>query len=117
MQDELIAYGLAVTRGGRFYHLMAAEQDKGRAVSETANLFKTRYTEKIVTIGIGDAENDFPMLKVVDIPVLIPKTDGSYADFELPGLHRAPFPGSKGWGAAVLAVLNEQYELSGIYKA
>ena len=107
LQDEVTDYGLTVTRGGRFYHLMSAKQDKGRAVEETAHLFQTQNPENLVTVGLGDAENDFPMLKVVDIPVLIPKPDGSCASMELPGLRKAPFPGSKGWGAVITAILKE----------
>jgi len=107
LQDEVSDFGLTVTRGGRFYHLMSAEQDKGRAVAETVHLFQAQNPENLVTVGLGDAENDFSMLKVVDIPVLIPKPDGSCAHLELPGLRQAPFPGSNGWGAAVTAILKE----------
>lgn len=107
LQDEVSNYGLTVTRGGRFYHLLSADQDKGRAVTKTIHLFQTQRPENITTVGLGDAENDYPMLKVVDIPVLIPKPNGSYESMDLPGLRKAPFPGSKGWGSVVAAILNE----------
>lgn len=100
------AHGLKITRGGRFFHLIAAAQDKGRAVAETRHLFEKDSHDKIVTVGLGDAENDFSMLKSVDIPVIVPKPDGSYEDPGLAGLHRAPYPGSRGWGAAVSAILD-----------
>ena len=41
-----------------------------------------------MSIGIGDSENDLPMLKPVDIPVLIPHSDGVSIDPRLPGLER-----------------------------
>jgi mannosyl-3-phosphoglycerate phosphatase len=107
LEKDAAAHGLKITRGGRFYHLMAAEQDKGRAVLETLALFQAGRSGKIVSVGLGDAENDFPMLKKVDTPVLIPKPDGSYENLNLSGLRKAPYPGSKGWGAAVMAILDD----------
>jgi mannosyl-3-phosphoglycerate phosphatase len=107
LQNEVFDYGLRVTRGGRFYHLMSAEQDKGRAVEKTVHLFQAQNLEKLITVGLGDAENDYSMLEVVDIPVLIPKPDGCYEKMDLPGLLRAPSPGSRGWGSVVKAILNE----------
>lgn len=107
LKEEVAEYDLTVTRGGRFYHLLAAGQDKGRAVADTIQLFEQECPNKFVTVGLGDAENDYPMLRVVDIPVLIPKVDGSYEKMDLPGLRKAPYPGSKGWGASVTAILDE----------
>jgi len=107
LEKDVADYGLAVTRGGRFYHLMAAGQDKGKAVIETTRLFQDGCRNKIVTIGLGDARNDYPMLKVVDIRVLIPKPDGCYENMDLRGLRKAPYPGSKGWGAAMSAILDD----------
>jgi mannosyl-3-phosphoglycerate phosphatase len=86
---------------------MAAGQDKGLAVEKTSRLFQAGFPDKIVTVGLGDAENDYPMLKVVDIRVLIPKPDGSYENINLRGLRKAPYPGSKGWGAAILEILDD----------
>jgi len=112
LKEELAEHGLTVTRGGRFYHLMSAGQDKGLAVAETARLFQADCHGKIVTVGLGDAENDFAMLKVVDIPVLVPKPDGKYANLKLPGMRKAPYPGSRGWGAAMTKILDD-FQLAG----
>jgi len=113
LNEDISDHGLKITRGGRFFHLMAAEQDKGQAVSETLNLFQAGSSDKIISIGLGDAENDFSMLKAVDIPVLIPKPDGSFENLHLPGLRKPPYPGSKGWGSAIMAILDE-YKLAKI---
>lgn len=107
LKEEVADHGLTVTRGGRFYHLMAAGQDKGLAVAQTTRLFQAGFPDKIVTVGLGDAENDYPMLKVVDIRVLIPKPDGSYENMDLPQLRKPAYPGSKGWGAAILEILDD----------
>ena len=106
LAKEAAVHGLKITRGGRFFHLIGADQNKGLAVAETLKLFQAGCSERVLTVGLGDAENDFPMLKAVDIPVLIPKPDGSFENLTLPGLQKAPYPGSRGWGAAVMAIMD-----------
>ena len=52
---------------------MGIEQDKGVAVRTVIDVFKSNSVKELTTIGIGDSENDLPMLEQVDIPVLIPR--------------------------------------------
>ena len=104
---EAAKAGLALTRGGRFYHLMGAAQDKGRAVAAVVEIFAANGCSHLRTIGLGDSANDLPLLAAVDIPVLIPHQDGGFETIELPGLRRAPAPGSKGWGAIMTLILDE----------
>ncbi|MGW8161715.1 MAG: HAD-IIB family hydrolase, partial [Desulfobulbales bacterium] len=94
LKEEVASHGLTITRGGRFYHLMGADQDKGRAVKETTRLFQAGCDNDLITVGLGDAQNDYPMLRVVDIPVLVPRPDGTYDSMKIPGLRKAPFAGS-----------------------
>lgn len=68
---------LNVTKGGRYYHLMG-NNNKGEAVKILSQLYKKKFGD-IYTVGIGDSENDFAMLDVVDSPYLVMKKDGSYA--------------------------------------
>ena len=98
---------LKVTQGGRFYHLIGMEQDKGVAVRMVMDIFKINSGEELRTIGLGDSENDLPMLKQVDIPVLIPRPGKGHLDIRLPGLVWAREQGSKGWNETVERLLNE----------
>ncbi|RPI89619.1 MAG: HAD-IIB family hydrolase [Spirochaetales bacterium] len=76
--------GLGLTRGGRFYHFGAAEVDKGRAVRRICETFIPAAGDaEIVTTGIGDSENDLPMLHAVKRPVLVRKPDGSVVGAEI----------------------------------
>lgn len=100
-------HGLKITRGGRFYHLIGAGQDKGVAVRTTREIFARYLGGSLMAIGIGDSENDLPMLKQVDIPVLIPRSDGVSLDPRLPGLVIAGQPGCRGWSAALERILDE----------
>lgn len=99
--------GLAVTSGGRFYHLIRAGQDKGKAVRVTAKILRQKTRSRLKTIGLGDAENDLSMLRAVDIPVLIRRPNGSYTEASLPGLIRSSQTGSRGWNEVVGRLLDE----------
>jgi mannosyl-3-phosphoglycerate phosphatase len=101
------AHGLQITRGGRFHHLIGIRQDKGAAVRIAAGIFSKNAGAPVTTIGLGDSANDLPMLACVDIPVVIPRPDGSLLNIDRPGVRTAPAPGSAGWAAALLPILKE----------
>ena len=73
--DSIRKKGLNVTQG-RIYHLLG-QSDKGKAVRILTDLYRQKCGS-VKTIGIGDSPNDMPMLKVVDVPVIVQKPDGTY---------------------------------------
>jgi len=96
--------GLKVTRGGCFYHLIG-DNDKGKAVQILKKLYETEG-QVLVSVGLGDSPNDFPMLENVEIPVLVKKKDGQYARWTTEKkVILAPDVGPKGWNRAVLNIL------------
>ena len=101
--------GLCCTRGGRFYHLMGAN-DKGvasRRLIEWYRRLAHNDGRTLVTIGLGDSLNDLPMLAVVDYPVLVQKPNGSYdPEVQLPRLIRANGAGPSGWNRCVIDLLS-----------
>ena len=94
--------GLAWMHGGRFYSVTGGN-DKGEACQILLELLRKKFTE-IRTIGIGDSANDLPMLKTVDIPVLVQKEGRYWEDMELPGLVKVKGVGPQGWRRAILSV-------------
>jgi mannosyl-3-phosphoglycerate phosphatase len=95
---------LPVTQGGRFFHLTAS--DKGRAVSMLMALFR-RSHPGAVSVGIGDAFNDLPLLEAVDIPVLVRDPDGGYdPSIAVAGLRYADGIGPAGWNAAIARLVD-----------
>ncbi len=102
------ARGLQCTRGGRFYHLMGAN-DKGIASQRLIGWYRHLAEDdgqELITIGIGDSLNDLPMLSVVDYPVLVQKPDRSYdPDVQLPHLIRAEGVGPVGWNRSLMDLL------------
>lgn len=99
--------GMAVTKGGRFYHLIGKDQDKGRAVCMVRDIFQQHTGAKLIAVGLGDSENDRSFLEQVDIPVLIPHPERGYLDMDRPGLLRAKTPGSRGWNDVMEGLLDE----------
>lgn len=93
-----------VTRGGRFFHL--ASSDKGRAVSAVMGLMR-RLRGDFVSVGIGNAPNDIPMLQAVDIPIMLgTRGDGLGLDDGLRRLRQIDEAGPEGWKFAVTALLD-----------
>jgi mannosyl-3-phosphoglycerate phosphatase len=90
--NHLKEQGFKTAKGGRYFHVMG-NYDKGRAVRLLTHLFEKEFKD-IFTIGLGDSENDFPMLENVDSPYLVMKKDRSYASSEYT---LAGDVGPKGW--------------------
>jgi mannosyl-3-phosphoglycerate phosphatase len=105
--------GLAITEGGRFFHLNG-KNNKGQAVQKLISFYK-RLNGNIVSVALGDSPNDFPMLECVDYPVLV----RSKRDFEglkkrIPRLVVTSEMGPKGWNKALLDILNEKQEADNV---
>jgi mannosyl-3-phosphoglycerate phosphatase len=62
------------------------------------NLFARKFGD-ICTIGLGDSENDFPMLEKVDRAYLVMKPNGKYASQKY---ENAKGIGPEGWNTTVL---------------
>jgi mannosyl-3-phosphoglycerate phosphatase len=103
--QEAEARGLQVVCGGRFYHLVGGN-DKGRAVRALRSYYEVSRGP-VRTVGLGDSANDEPMLRAVDIPILVRRPDGSYLEaVHLPELIIAPHAGPEGWRDAILGILD-----------
>jgi mannosyl-3-phosphoglycerate phosphatase len=97
---------LRVEQGGRFFHLAGAN-DKGKALSLLTKIYRKKM-KSLKTIALGDSQNDLPMLKAVDFPVLLPKPDGDHDSLiKLDNLILASGAGPAGWNAAVLKLLDD----------
>lgn len=92
--------GMTVIRGGRFYHLVGG-CDKGKAVRILMDLFRGKCGD-VISMGIGDSENDIGLFQAVDMPFLVQRPDATYS----PGIpavaaERVAAPGPAGWRLAI----------------
>jgi mannosyl-3-phosphoglycerate phosphatase len=93
------------SRGGRLYHVMGGG-GKGKAVQILDGLYRRLWGE-VRTIGLGNGENDSPMLSQVDLPILVQKTDLTWEDINLPGLRRVRGVGPEGWSKAIVEIFGD----------
>jgi mannosyl-3-phosphoglycerate phosphatase len=98
--------GLNIVKGGRFHLLITKRQDKSSAIKHFIKYYKKNREEDLKTIALGDSANDLSMLQSVDTPILIPHPDGSYMSCDIKGLIRTPYPGPRGWNAALKEYFN-----------
>jgi mannosyl-3-phosphoglycerate phosphatase len=104
--EEAGVRGFQVISGGRFHHLVGGS-DKGLAIRALRSLYEVSRGH-VRTVGLGDSANDEPMLRAVDIPILVLKPDGSrFEALDLPGLIIAPYSGPEGWREVVLMLLRQ----------
>ncbi|MCK4384809.1 MAG: HAD-IIB family hydrolase [candidate division Zixibacteria bacterium] len=115
IEREFKKKGLNLTKGGRFYHL-TGQNNKGKAVRLLSRMYKQNWNtgfvaqnSSLLTVGIGDSLNDLPMLKAVDIPVLVKQKDNTY-DKEISKrlkVQKARGIGPSGWNKAVLDLVRK----------
>jgi mannosyl-3-phosphoglycerate phosphatase len=102
--------GMQATRGSRFFHIHG-NSDKGVAVRKLTAWFRRAGGKDVLTVGLGDSPNDIPLLRAVDLPVLVARPGGRY-DREtieaVPGIRRAGGIGPNGWNRAVWKFLTSQ---------
>ncbi len=91
---------------GVFFHI-TGENDKGKAVKILASLYRKLYGN-IVAAALGDSPNDREMLRAVDLPIAVRKTDGSHDNrLKVRGLSRTKGIGPEGWNQAVTQLLEQ----------
>jgi mannosyl-3-phosphoglycerate phosphatase len=70
LRAEIRRQGFHVTRGSRFFHILG-NNDKGAAVHRLMTWFQKAVGTEVRSVGLGDSPNDIPMLRAVDVPVLV----------------------------------------------
>jgi mannosyl-3-phosphoglycerate phosphatase len=101
--------GLRCTRGGRYHHLTGCS-DKGRAVRALKALYQ-KAGHRVLAIGLGEGLNDLPMLREMDVPIVVPNpAAGGTARLlrKIPTAQLAPAPGPLGWNLAVTLAMRSE---------
>lgn len=106
-EQRLIANQISAHRGGRFTHFSGGG-DKGQALNWLRGAYEETLGKTVKVIALGDGENDLPMLRVADYPVIIRSPVNP-----LPALPErddaiiTDATGPAGWNRAVLDLLKQ----------
>ncbi len=74
--------GVRVLSGGRFDHAIG-DADKGRAAAFLRRLYRKAFGPT-TTVGLGDALNDAPLLRSVDVPIIVRGPSSVQLEQEVP---------------------------------
>jgi mannosyl-3-phosphoglycerate synthase len=96
---EIKKAGLNYTPAGKLYEVIEGN-DKGKAVQILTALYKLNFAEAW-TAGIGNDEDDSPMLSAVDLPILVQGHDNRWKKSKVKNIYRARGVGPEGWDTAV----------------
>jgi mannosyl-3-phosphoglycerate phosphatase len=96
LEQALKEAGLRVIHGGRYFDVTVGN-DKGIAVKMLIDLYRSKMGMDTLFVGVGDSMNDVPMLRCVDVPILVQKYDGSWADTDISNIIRVEGIGPAGW--------------------
>ena len=109
-EELLVAAGLTLTRGGRFWHV-AGKTNKGVAMQRVLDEWPYCQEATCVSLAIGDSPIDQGMLDRADYPIAIPDPDG-VVHITAGGKNGrcAARAGAIGWADEVSAVLGELAE-------
>jgi len=104
--ERIKARGLRVITGRGILYIVTGDHDKGLATRKILELYRTEYGD-IVSIGIGDSIIDVPMLKEVDIPVILGNNidPGKYNLMKNKNLVIIKEKGPIGWSKAINSIL------------
>jgi mannosyl-3-phosphoglycerate phosphatase family protein len=105
LKNKLKEYGLKCIHGGRFYHIIGSSTSKGRCVRYVSELFSKKHGRRVISVGIGDSQNDLSMLKSVDIPILVEKKGGGWTEIDLPNIKKVKGIGPYGWEKGIKDIL------------
>lgn len=87
---------LGLQRGARFW-TASGRHDKGVAVAWLRGYLTRHLGAPPRLYGLGDTYNDAAMLAAVDVPFLVRRPDGTWADLAIDGLERLDGIGPDGW--------------------
>lgn len=109
---QLKEAGLRVVEGGRYDHAVLGA-DKGLATAFLRRLYRKAFGA-LTLVGLGDAMNDVPFLRCVDLPIIVrSESSDNTARMQqmIPWAKVTQLPGPAGWRVAVERVLDERVRI------
>ncbi len=107
LAQELIPHSLQLIRGGRFFHVMG-DHDKATTMQLLIDRFKQFQHQEVISVALGDSQNDLKMLTTANYSILIPNPNApELCNLNHANLLHADHPGPQGWNDSLLTLLKE----------
>lgn len=103
VQEAAEALGFRVRSGARFHHL-CGPTGTGDAVKRVCDEIAASLGERPFVVALGDAPMDAEFLSIADVPIIVPRQDGTpdpLLTAMLPEARIAPAAGPRGWAQAI----------------
>ena len=105
---KLHEMGASVLQGGRFVHV-SGDCDKGKALRWLEQIFYRQYPDReLVTIALGDSQNDIAMLEAADHAVMIKSPVHDYPIYKtnkVQDVYATEQYGPQGWAEGISRIL------------
>ena len=98
--------GLTIQTGGRIMNV-CDNVNKSIAMSKALQLIRKQLDDEIITIGVGDNENDIEMIKQTDYPCLVKNEDFDSSLINIDNLIKSDEPSPKGWSDVIKTALQK----------
>ena len=98
--------GLTIQTGGRIMNV-CDNVNKSIAMSEAIRLMRKELGNEIITIGVGDNENDIEMIKMTDYPCLVKNENFDSSLINIDNLIKSDEPSPKGWSDVIKTALQK----------
>lgn len=99
-KQAIMAEGLYLNQGGRFYHL-SGPGTKGLALKTLAGEYAQLHQDTVTTLALGDGQNDVPMLEAADAAAIIRSPVNPPPTINHTQQTLTPEYGPQGWNHAV----------------
>ena len=98
--------GLTVQTGGRIINV-CDNVNKSKAMSKALQLIRKQFDDEIITIGVGDNENDIEMIKQTDYPCLVKNDNFDSSLINIDNLIKSSEPSPLGWADVIKTAIQK----------
>ena len=98
--------GLTIQTGGRIMNV-CDNVNKSIAMSKALQLIRKQLDDEIITIGVGDNENDIEMIKQTDYPCLVKNDNFDSSLINIDNLIKSSEPSPLGWADVIKTAIQK----------
>jgi len=98
--------GLTIQTGGRIMNI-CDNVNKSIAMSKALQLIRKQLDDEIITIGVGDNENDIEMIKMTDYPCLVKNENFDSSLINIDNLIKSNELSPQGWSDVIKTALQK----------